>query len=590
MDSKGQPVQIAPSAALHQKADKYESLATQVLEQLNRPDNRDEVIKEILFRVQAVSGIQAVGIRLQEGEDFPYGEALGFSKDFVAAENSLCARDQTGEILRDAAGKPVLECLCGTVLRGSTDPSRPFFTNGGSFWTNSTTAFLATAAGKNRPSRARMRCNGRGYESVALIPVRSDRKIVGLLQLNDPQKNFFTPSLIHFFESISSSIGFFLKIRQAEEILLQFLQGRPPLVAKPSFPSAADTYNYHHLHQFAPISIWEEDFSEIKAYFDKQRKRGVTDFRSYFDAHPEAILSLASKVRILKVNPATLALFHAQDENSLYQGLHAIFNKESYDVFKEELIALAEGKSHFNSIAVNRTLTGDAIHVLLKLIVPPGYARTLSRVFVFIIDITAQIEQQADLIKSEEKYRQIIQTAPDAILVADIESGIIIEANTKAEEILGRSAQEIIGMHLTELPPPEQATAYKKILLHHIKQGGAVSENLVVCNKKGDRIPVSVSSSILSWGGRKYITGFFRKKGNNNDIVDHPLTMRECEILRLIASGLSAKQIATRCHISDKTVRKHRSNMMKKLNVHKTAELVNYAINFGIIDPNGRPI
>jgi PAS domain-containing protein len=145
---------------------------------------------------------------------------------------------------------------------------------------------------------------------------------------------------------------------------------------------------------------------------------------------------LARKVRILKVNQATLALFHVKDENTLYQGLHKIFNKESYDVFKEELIALSEGKSHFDSVAVNRTLTGDEINVLLKLVVPPGYERTLSSVFVFIIDITAQIKQQTHLQKSAEKYRQIMQTAPDAILVADIESGIIIEANTKAEELL----------------------------------------------------------------------------------------------------------------------------------------------------------
>ena len=62
------------------------------------------------------------------------------------------------------------------------------------------------------------------------------------------------------------------------------------------------------------------------------------------------------------------------------------------------------------------------------------------------------------------------------------------------------------------------------------------------------------------------------------------LTRREQEILVLLAQGLSTKQIAEKLFISPKTVENHRSNILCKLNLHSTLELVRYAARLGIID------
>ncbi len=64
----------------------------------------------------------------------------------------------------------------------------------------------------------------------------------------------------------------------------------------------------------------------------------------------------------------------------------------------------------------------------------------------------------------------------------------------------------------------------------------------------------------------------------------HMLTERESEILQLIASGLTNKQTAKKLFISVKTVETHRTNIMQKLNVHTTADLVRYAIKTGILE------
>jgi PAS domain S-box-containing protein len=60
------------------------------------------------------------------------------------------------------------------------------------------------------------------------------------------------------------------------------------------------------------------------------------------------------------------------------------------------------------------------------------------------------------------------------------------------------------------------------------------------------------------------------------------LTRRECEILRLIAAGYTSGQIADKLFISKTTVETHRARIMKKCNLHKTAQLVKLAINLGL--------
>jgi DNA-binding NarL/FixJ family response regulator len=62
------------------------------------------------------------------------------------------------------------------------------------------------------------------------------------------------------------------------------------------------------------------------------------------------------------------------------------------------------------------------------------------------------------------------------------------------------------------------------------------------------------------------------------------LTPREQEVMRLLAEGFSTRQIADKLFISPKTVENHRTNIMKKLGLHSTMELIRYAARLGLID------
>jgi len=69
-----------------------------------------------------------------------------------------------------------------------------------------------------------------------------------------------------------------------------------------------------------------------------------------------------------------------------------------------------------------------------------------------------------------------------------------------------------------------------------------------------------------------------------NQTLDHNLTGREIEILRLIAQGYSNKEIGDKLFISHRTVDTHRTNLMKKLDVHNIAGLIRYAIRGGYVE------
>jgi PAS domain S-box-containing protein len=161
------------------RAQQERETTIEFLRLVNTSTETGELVRAAATFFQQQSGCEAVGIRLHEGEDYPYYEARGFPKEFVLLENSLCAKDSAGCVIRDRAGDPVIECMCGNVICGRFNPAKPFFTEHGSFWSNNTTAMLRSTTDADRQTRTRNRCNGEGYESVALLPLRLGEQRLG---------------------------------------------------------------------------------------------------------------------------------------------------------------------------------------------------------------------------------------------------------------------------------------------------------------------------------------------------------------------------------------------------------------------------
>lgn len=200
-------------------AETYARRRGELLAAINASTGVKDLAARMMALLQVWTGCEAAGMRLKEGDGYPYIEKRGFPDQFVELESGLCERDPEGRLLRDEAGNQALRCMCGAVLRGRFDPALPFFTAAGAFWTNSASELPAAAPDKGGQAGACNGCRAEGYESVALVPIRSGVEAVGLLQLNSKRKGAFDSALISFLEYSAGQMAIAISHLRAQEAL-----------------------------------------------------------------------------------------------------------------------------------------------------------------------------------------------------------------------------------------------------------------------------------------------------------------------------------------------------------------------------------
>ena len=117
--AKGYFAAVFEDISERKKSETEREIMVEFLRIANATTGTRDLIKEALDFFQKQSGCEAVGIRLKEGDDYPYYETKGFPPEHLQLENKLCASDEAGCIIRDSKGKAVLECMCGNVICGT---------------------------------------------------------------------------------------------------------------------------------------------------------------------------------------------------------------------------------------------------------------------------------------------------------------------------------------------------------------------------------------------------------------------------------------------------------------------------------------
>jgi PAS domain S-box-containing protein len=185
--------------------------------------NEDSDLKNLLQATisffKSWTEIDGIGIRLRQGDDFPYFTTVGFPKEFVQQENSLCSIDKNGNQMTGEQGHTLLTCMCGHVISGLMDISSPFFTASGSFCTNNTTHFLSQCAHLQMQPGMRFHCHKAGYESLLLVPLRTGGNTLGLLQFNNKERNRYSKQFISLMERLADHISVAVAQRLTEENL-----------------------------------------------------------------------------------------------------------------------------------------------------------------------------------------------------------------------------------------------------------------------------------------------------------------------------------------------------------------------------------
>jgi PAS domain S-box-containing protein len=172
-------------------------LLHQCLEIAVYASDSQQLLEAYIRELKEYAQCSAVGIRLRdEAGRIPYQAYDGFSRKFYESESPLSLHND--------------QCMCIEIVKGRSDPAKPYFTAFGSFYINGTSRFLATVPPEEL-GRTRNVCNAQGYESVALIPITIDQTISGLIHVADGRENMFPLRVVEVLEQAAMRLGLALQ-------------------------------------------------------------------------------------------------------------------------------------------------------------------------------------------------------------------------------------------------------------------------------------------------------------------------------------------------------------------------------------------
>ncbi|MFB6106382.1 MAG: PAS domain S-box protein [Halobacteriaceae archaeon] len=140
----------------------------------------------------------------------------------------------------------------------------------------------------------------------------------------------------------------------------------------------------------------------------------------------------------------------------------------------------------------------------------------VSRVVGFTRDVTERKRREEALERSQERYESLLETAPDAIVAADAETGEIVEVNERATDLFGRERSALLGAHQSTLHPADEAERYRALFARHVGEGeSAVSrfedgDWVYATRGDGERVPVEINARVTDVGDRRLTFGIFR--------------------------------------------------------------------------------
>ena len=213
--------------------------------------------------------------------------------------------------------------------------------------------------------------------------------------------------------------------------------------AKASAPLPLSEPLFRDIIDAVPVSIWVEDFSAVRTALN-DLAQSPAELAHHLDANPDLLSRLAGLVRVLAVNGATLEMMGALERRDLLRPLDTLFTAASYTVFRDELLAIASGRSAFESDMQMRTLDGQPLLAHLRFAVP-GSPPDYSRVLVAISDITAQRNAEDALRRSEAQLRLITENVPAGIAHLDRNERLVY-TNARFAALFGWRSEDALGV------------------------------------------------------------------------------------------------------------------------------------------------
>jgi PAS domain-containing protein len=155
---------------------------------------------------------------------------------------------------------------------------------------------------------------------------------------------------------------------------------------------AADGEPFGSLFEHSPVSLWKQDYSQVRIAVDEIVRSGGIDLRGHFRAHPGLAAELGALIQVVDVNQATVELYGARSKEEILGNLGVILGEASEYILAEHLTALAEGALEFELETVLYRLHGETARCLVSGSITPGSEESWSQVLVSVVEISKSKE------------------------------------------------------------------------------------------------------------------------------------------------------------------------------------------------------
>jgi PAS domain S-box-containing protein len=437
--------------------------------------------------------------------------------------------------------------MCANVIEGRFDRSKPFFTSQGSFWTHSTTEFLA-----GESEAGCTLCNAAGIESLALIPLRAGGEFLGLLQLNDRRKGMFSADHIASWERLADQLAIALAKCRAEEKVARVasfpLRNPNPVVeadleGRVCFVNPAAKNLFPDLEERGPDHPWLAGWAAVAAKCqdrggtlpDRELRVGESWFYQsmHFVEDTNRIRIYAFDVTARK--EAEQALFESREDLNRAQAVahtgswrlnvrrnELLWSDESHRIFgipqgtpltyETFLATIHPDDKEYVDQKWRAALEGVPYDIEHRIVVGDAEKWVRERAelefdadgallggFGTVQDITLRKRTEQALQESEHRFRTVVESNMIGVVFADAVTGEVTDANDEYLRIIGRSRAELEAgcINWKAITSPETLEYEEQLSATMSRDELLVPFDKTYIQPDGTRVPVILGGSFI---------------------------------------------------------------------------------------------